>query len=76
MKESILHLKSVSFAIRVINLYKYLITDKKEFVLSKQLLRCGTAVGAMISESQFAQTKPDFITKLHIAVKEANEVNY
>lgn len=76
MRASVLHTKSVSFAIRIINLYKYLIAEKKEFVLSKQLLRSGTAIGAMISEAQFAQTKPDFITKLHIAVKEANEATY
>ncbi len=76
MNESVLHVKSISFAIRIINLYKYLIAEKKGFVLSKQMLRSGTAIGAMISEAQFAQSKPDFITKLHIAVKEANEVNY
>lgn len=76
MNESVLHIKSISFAIRIINLYKYLTAEKKEFVLSKQMLRSGTAIGAMVSEAQFAQSKPDFITKLHIAVKEANEVNY
>lgn len=70
MSESIIHTKSVLFAIRIINLYKYLISEKKEFVLCKQLLRCGTSIGAMISEAQFAQSKPNFITKLHIAIKE------
>ena len=68
--------KSVAFSIRIIKLYKYLCEQKKEYVMSKQLLRCGTAVGALISESEFAQSKADFINKLHIAVKEANESKY
>ena len=76
MKESILKDKSYAFAIRVVNLYKYLKHDQKEYVLSKQFLRSGTAIGALISEAIFAQSKPDFINKLSIAMKETNETIY
>lgn len=76
MRENILLQKSIQFSIRIIRLYKYLCESKKEFVLSKQLLRSGTAIGALISESEFAQSKADFINKLHVAVKEANETKY
>jgi len=76
MKENLLKNKSFSFAIRIVNLYKFLIIEKKEFVLSKQLLRSGTSVGAMIREAEFGQSKPDFIHKLSIAQKEANESQY
>ncbi|HRO41407.1 MAG TPA: four helix bundle protein [Flavipsychrobacter sp.] len=65
--------KSYLFAISVVRLYQHLSHNKNEFVLSKQLLRSGTAVGALIAEANFAQTKPDFITKLSIAAKEAQE---
>ena len=68
--------KSFSFAVRIVNLYKYLCSDKKEFVLSKQLLRSGTSIGANISESQDAQSTNDFISKLSIALKEARESKY
>jgi len=63
------------FAVRVVNLYKYL-CEKKEFVLSKQLLRSGTAVGALVREAEHAESKKDFIHKLAIALKEANETEY
>jgi len=76
MKENLLKNKTFSFAIRIVNLYKYLIIEKKEFVLSKQLLRSGTSVGAMIREAEFGQTKSDFIHKLSIAQKGANETQY
>ncbi|MEO6327779.1 MAG: four helix bundle protein [Ginsengibacter sp.] len=76
MKENIIKLKSFEFTLRIIKLYKYLIEVKKEFVLSKQLVRSGTAVGAMIRESEHAESKPDFIHKLSIALKEANETQY
>ena len=59
-----------------INLYRYLCDDKKEFVLSKQLLRCGTSIGANINEAQDAQSKKDFISKLSISLKEARETKY
>lgn len=68
--------QSFRFAVRVVNLYKYLVTDKKEFVLSKQLLRSGTAVGALVREAQNTESKADFIHKLGIAQKECDESIY
>lgn len=68
--------KSFDFAIRIVNLYKYLNAKKKEQVLSKQILRSGTSIGAMISESEFGESKMDFIHKLAIAQKETNETIY
>ncbi len=76
MRENILKNKSYNFAIRIVNLYKYLKDEKKEYVLSKQILRSGTAVGALVSESEYAQSKADFVNKLSIALKEANESKY
>lgn len=76
MKENAIKLKSFEFALRIVKLYQYLIEQKKEFVLSKQLLRSGTAIGAMIRESEHAESKSDFIHKLSIALKEANESEY
>jgi four helix bundle protein len=75
MSKSVLKEKSFLFALRVIKLYKYLCEEKKEFVLSKQLLRSGTSVGANIREAQNAQSKPDFIHKLSIAQKECDETS-
>ena len=74
--ENIIEVKSFDFAIRTVNLYKYLTKSKNETVLSKQLLRCGTSIGANISEAQKAQTKADFNSKMNIALKEANETQY
>ena len=68
--------KSFQFAIRIVNLYKYLRKEKKEFVLSKQMLRSGTSIGANIAESQQAQSRADFLAKLNIALKEAAETDY
>ena len=68
--------KSYDFALRVIKLYKFLVSEKKEFVLSKQLLRSGTAVGALIKEAEHAQSKADFLNKMNISLKEANESEY
>ena len=68
--------KSYKFALRIINAYLYLSKEKQEYVLSKQLLRSGMAIGALVSESRFAQSKADFINKMHIALKEANETRY
>ncbi len=76
MKENVLLEKSFKFAVRIVNLYKYLCSDKKEFVLSKQLLRSGTSIGANINESQEAQSKADFVSKLSISLKEARESKY
>lgn len=73
---SILNLKSYAFAIRIVRLSQFLQKDKSEYVLSKQILRSGTAVGALIRESEFGQSKADFINKLSIALKEANESDY
>lgn len=68
--------KSFSFAIRIVKLYKYLKEEKTEFVLSKQLLRSGTSIGANVSEAQRAQSKADFSAKMYIALKEAEESSY
>lgn len=75
MKQNVVKNKSYLFAIQIIELYKTLIT-KQEYVLSKQLLRSGTAVGALIKESEHAESKKDFIHKLSISLKEANETSY
>jgi four helix bundle protein len=72
----VLLVKSFSFAIRIVKLYQYLVAEKKEYVLSKQLLRSGTAVGALIREAQNAESKADFIHKLGIAQKECDETSY
>ena len=69
-------LDSKAFAIRIIKLYKYLSEEKKEFVISKQILRSGTSIGANISESIFAQCRMDFVSKMSIALKEASETKY
>lgn len=76
MKESILEVKSFKFAVRIVNLYKYLCDEKKEFVMSKQVLRSGTSVGAMVREAEHSESKPDFIHKMAIAQKEINETIY
>jgi len=68
--------KSFAFSLRIIKLNKYLINTHKEYVLSKQLLRSGTAIGALIREAKYAQSKADFLHKLTIALKEANETYY
>lgn len=68
--------KSFDFAIRIVNLYKHLTNEKKEYVISKQLLRSGTSIGADVSEGQKSQSKPDFYTKMSIALKESNETLY
>ncbi|MDR1097821.1 MAG: four helix bundle protein [Tannerella sp.] len=68
--------KSYAFALRIINLYKWLTSDKKEFILSKQVLRSGTAIGALVKEAEHAQSKADFLNKMNIALKEANETEY
>ncbi len=75
-KGNVIQDKSYKFAIRIVNLYKFLVSDKKEFVLSKQVLRSGTSIGALIRESEHAQSTADFINKLSIALKEANETLY
>ena len=76
VKDNIILNKSFEFAIRVIKLYKYLCDEKKEYILSRQLLRCGTSIGANINEAQAGQSKADFIAKMSIASKEARESKY
>ena len=68
--------KSFAFAVRVVNLCKYLRNDQKEYILSKQLMRSGTSIGANVAESQQAQSKADFVNKVNIALKEAYETHY
>ena len=68
--------KSMDFAVRVVNLYKYLCNEKKELVLSKQLLRSGTSVGANVREAVYGQSKADFVSKMSIALKEISETGY
>jgi len=74
--KSVTYEKSFAFAIRVVKAYKWLCESKKEYVLSKQLLRSGTSIGANVKEGLYAQSKKDFITKLTIALKEAAESEY
>lgn len=76
MKENIVKNKSFGFAVRIVRLYRYLCDEKREFVLSKQLLRSGTGVGAMVREAEHAETKADFKHKMAIAQKEINETLY
>lgn len=68
--------QSYALAVRIINLYKFLVEDKREFIMSKQILRSGTAVGALVREGQNAESKKDFIHKLAIAQKECDESIY
>ena len=76
IKDSVTHIKSKAFAVRIIRFYQYLSTKKHEHILSKQILRSGTSIGANVRESYNAQSKADFINKLSIALKEANETLY
>ena len=76
MSEKIMKTKSRLFAIRIVNLYKYLCGDKKEFVISKQILRAGTGIGANISEAEYSISKKELLSKLYIALKECAETQY
>jgi four helix bundle protein len=76
MKESIIKRKSYSFAVRIIELHKYLISSKQEYIISKQLLKSGTSIGANVREAVHAESEKDFVHKLSIAQKEANETLY
>ncbi|MDD6276671.1 MAG: four helix bundle protein [Clostridia bacterium] len=76
MKENILIDKSIDFAARIIKLCKYLEETKKEHIISKQLIRSGTSIGANINEAQYGNSKADFISKLHISLKETAETEY
>lgn len=76
MKENILTDKSVVFASRIVKLHQHLIKNKKETVISKQIVRSGTSIGANINEANYGQSKADFISKMHIALKETAETEY
>lgn len=76
MKDSILKSKSKAFALKIIKMYNYLRDEKKEYVISKQILRSGTSIGANIAEAFYAQSEADFIAKLYISRKEAGETLY
>lgn len=76
MKENLVEVKSKKFALRMVRLYKYLTEEKKEFILSKQVLRSGTSIGANLAEAQCAMSKKDFIAKVYIALKECSETQY
>jgi len=76
MRKNVLKEKSFVFALRVVKAYKYLTEEKQEYILSKQLLRSGTAIGALVHEAEYTQSIPDFINKMSVALKEANETEY
>ena len=76
MGQNVIVEKTLNFAVRIVNLRKYLVTEKKEYILSKQLLCCGTSIGANVAEAQRGQSTPDFAAKMCIALKEANETAY
>ncbi len=76
MKENLLIDKSIAFAARIVKLHQHLIKNKRETVISKQIIRSGTSIGANINEANYGQSKTDFISKMHIALKETAETEY
>ena len=76
MRENVLIDKSIAFATRIIKLYQHLVKTKKEAVISKQIVRSGTSIGANINEANYGQSKADFVSKMHIALKETAETEY
>lgn len=76
MTENILIEKSLDFAVQIIKLYRNLTRNQKEFVISKQIVRCGTSIGANIHEANYAQSRADFVSKMHISLKETAETEY
>lgn len=76
MKENVLIEKSIMFAARIMKLHQYLIKNKKETIISRQIVRSGTSIGANINEANYGQSKADFISKMHIALKETAETEY
>lgn len=76
MKDNLIKTKSFNFAVRIVKMYQFLVDEKKEYVLSKQLLRSGTSIGANVCESERAISKKDFVNKISISQKEANETLY
>ena len=75
-QDNVIVVKSKAFALRIIKLYRFLEDEKREFILSKQVLRSGTSIGANVKEGVRGQTKPDFYAKMNIALKEASETEY
>ena len=75
-KDNVIVIKSKAFALRIIKLYQYLVNEKKEYVMSKQILRCGTSIGANVKEAIRGQSKADFYAKMNISLKEASETEY
>ena len=75
-QDNIIVIKTKAFALRIIKLYNYLCSEKNEYVMSKQLLKCGTSIGANVREAIRGQSRSDFYAKLHIALKEASECEY
>ena len=76
MKENLLQTKSLAFSVRIVGLYRYLTEQNKEYILSKQILRSGTSIGANIHEANYGHSKADFTAKLQIALKETAETEY
>ena len=76
MKENLIRTKTYKFALEIISLYKYLIANKKEYILAKQILRCGTSIGANIEEAIGSHSRKDFFSKITISYKEARETEY
>jgi len=76
MKQNVIKDKSFDFAVDIVNLYKRLAYNKKEYVMSRQLLKSGTSIGTNVREAEFAQSRPDFTNKMSISLKEANETDY
>ncbi|GAB5474977.1 MAG: four helix bundle protein [Maribacter sp.] len=76
MGENVIKTKSFEFAVDIVDLYKELASNHKEYVMSRQLLKSGTSIGANVREAEFGVSKPDFINKMSIALKEANETDY
>ena len=76
MNENMIYNKAFIFAVRIVKLYKFLCSEYREYIMSKQLLRCGTSIGANVNEAISAQSKADFVSKMSIAAKEARETNY
>jgi four helix bundle protein len=76
MRKNVVKEKSFEFALGIVNLNRFLVAERKEFIMSKQMLRSGTSIGAMVREAEHAESKADFIPKSAIALKEANETEY
>ena len=76
MKENIITKKAFAFSVRIVKLYKYLTAQKKEYIISRQVCKSGTSIGANIAEAQRAQSSADFVAKLKVALKEASETQY